>query len=257
MSKDSYISTLENLERWFEMNNSGAEPRPYFTIYRGFESKPDRIIYRNMEISDSEKAWELMEDVLAAHSDAGGTFRVFITNKPGFNVGMTTTVKLPNPNPMAAVAGIGNVAGAWGIYGDPKTMIEAEVTRRQEVYELRREMEDLRADKDARIGAIDRFLENLVERPEVYQLVQHLGLRLLSNLPAAPTAQPQPQPQPAAVQGVQMTDDEGFDYDRIEPALDKLRRVFPDTETTLEKLAAWASANPEMANSLMQQMAQK
>jgi len=257
MRQDSYISKMEDLERWFELNNAGAEPRPYFTIYRGFESKPDRIIYRNMEISEADKAWELMEDVLSAHSDAGGTFRVFITNKPGFNVGMTTTVKLPNPNPMAAVAGIGSVQGAWGIYGDPKSMIDAELERRMELYELKREVEDMRANRDASVGALNKFFETLVERPELYQLVQHVGIRLMNAIPAMQNTRP-PVQQPAAVQGVQMSDhEEGYDYDRIEPALDRLRTVFPDAETTLEQLASWASTNPEMANSLMQNLAQK
>ena len=45
-----------------------------------------------------------------------------------------------------------------------------------------------------------------------------------------------------------------YDYDRIDPALDRLNRVFPDTEGTLEKLANWAAANPDMAKQMLNQI---
>lgn len=247
MRQDSFISKMDDLQAWFELNNAGKEPMPYFTLYRGFQAKPDATIYRNTEIGDQEKAWETLEDVIQAHSDGGGSFRVYITSKPGFNVGFTTLLKLPSPQG-AQVAGIaGAQSGMFGIYGSAQEMIQAEIDRRMEVYELKRELEDMKAGNAAMSG-IAQFKE-LMEYPAFNNLVQMLGMKVMGLGPHAQPAQhPQTIPGTAApADGIQGVEPEGFDYDVIEPALDKMRRVFPNVEMTLDKLADWIDKNPDQA----------
>lgn len=247
MRQDTFITKMEELQAWFELNNAGKEPMPYFTLHRGFQAKPDCIIYRNTEISDAEKAWETLEEVIQAHADGGGSFRVYITTKPGFNVGMTTLLKLSSPHgaQVAGIAGVGG-AGTFGIYGSAKEMIEAEIERRMEVYEMRRELEDLKAGQ-ASVSGIEQF-KQLLEYPAVNSLVQMLGMKVMGMAPVQQTHTPPPVPTAnASTDYVSGHEHEGFDYDVVEPALAKMQRVFPDVEMTLDKLADWIVKNPDQA----------
>lgn len=249
MRQDTFISKMEDLQRWFELNQTGKEPRPYFTIWRGYESKADRIIYRNTEITEADKAWELLEEILEAHEAGGGSFRIFVTDKPAHNFGLTTLVRLPSTTATGT-----QQAGIQGAYLDPEKRIQEEVDRRIEMYELKREIEDLKAAKGGAIGGMEQFREVLTEFPELRQLGYVLGLKLMGMQSA--TAQPLPAP---AVAGNNEQDDnaEGYDYDVLEPALDKMSAALgADPETIISRLADFAAKNPKMAKEMLQNLPQ-
>lgn len=247
------LTSIEALKSWFY-----SLKRCYFTIYRGYEAKNNNVLYRNEDIEDVDGAWEMMQQVIEAHSEAGGAFQIFVADKKAGNWGMTTRLRLvpTNPDLAAQINGIrpqapygGQTQGMWGLYGNPREMLEAEATRRQEAYELKREVEDLRSAQEARIGHLDRFFENLVERPEIYQIIQAFAGKLMSGKPQAPATSTAQDNIGEHAAGDDPQD--GYDYDRVDPALDTLRQVFPDTEGVLEALAAWAAANPDMAKNLI------
>ena len=250
MRNDSYISNLDALQDWFDLNQNGKEPKPFFTLWRGTEPQQNRLIFRNEEVGEADKSWELLSDIIASHSNGGGTFRVYLTSKPGHNLGVHTIIKVPSPtgNGVAGISGAGS--GSFGIYGSAKEMIDAEIERRMEVYELKKELEDIRAGQNES-SAIGQFKE-LMEYPAFQNLVQMFGMKMMGMAPAQ--QQPQrPQPIPtanASTDAIHGAEPEGYDYDVVEPALDKLQRVFPDVEMTLDKLADWALKNPEMAKNL-------
>lgn len=249
MRSDTYISDLNNLQDWFDLNQKSKEPKPYFTLWRGFEPQQNKLIFRNEEVGDADASWDLLKDIIASHSQGGGTFRVYLTSKPGHNIGVHTIVKIPGTIP-ANVAGINGAGGAgmFGIYGSAQEMVEAEVERRMQVYELRQEVEALKAG-NAESSAIGQFKE-LMEYPAFQNLVQMFGMKMMGMAPAH-QGQPRPQPMPdanAATDAINGAPE--YDYDVIEPALDKLHRVFPDVEMTLDNLADWATQNPEMARTL-------
>ncbi len=251
MRNDTYISNLDALQDWFELNQAGKEPKPFFTLWRGFESQQNRLIFRNEEVGEADASWELLKDIIASHSQGGGTFRVYLTSKPGHNIGVHTIVKIANSMP-ANVAGINGAGGAgmFGIYGSAQEMVEAEVQRRMEVFELRQEVEALKS-SNTENSAIGQFKE-LMGYPAFNNLVQMFGMKMMGMAPVQ-QAQPRPtQPMPNAVTdaGIQGDALQEYDYDIVEPALDKLSRVFPNVEMTLDKLAEWATQNPEMARSL-------
>ena len=250
MRQDTFISNLDDLKNWFDLNQTGKEVRPYFTLWRGFESKADRIICRNVEVTDGEKAWELLEEMITAHSDGGGSFRVYLTDKPLHNFGLTTLVKLPGTNPAA-----GANAGIQGIYGDPDKRIQDEVERRIEMYELKRQIEDLQAAKGSAISGMDQFREVLTEFPELRQLGYVLGLKLMGMQGAG--AQPIAQPTTPSVAGNNAPDNntEGYDYDVLEPALDKLRSALgAEPEKVISSLADFAEKNPQIVRDLLQSL---
>lgn len=254
MRQDTCITSLENLKKWFDMNQKGKDgAQPYFTIWRGPESKADRIIYRNSEITDPDDAWNAMEDVLEMHSDTGGFFRIFITTKPAFNVGMSTIVRLNNPNPYAAQqTGIGGIGqGAYGIHGSVKDLVQSEVDRALEIERLRVRLENMEDTQKAGIGMTERLVEEFL--PVMKHLVQAAGMKYMGYGPGSPSAgHPAPQmngdEMPAGVEEFE------YDYERIDPALDQLREVVPDIETALEKLAEMARKNPEAARTFLQNL---
>lgn len=249
MRNDTYISSLESLQDWFDLNQMSKDPKPYWTLWRGFEPQQNRLILRNEELGEPDKSWELLENMIGIHSNGGGTFRVYLTSKPGHNLGVHTIVKIPSTIP-ANVAGINGAgsAGMFGIYGSAQEMVEAEVQRRMQVYELRQEVEALKAG-NAESSAIGQFKE-LMEYPAFQSLVQMFGMKMMGMAPAQ-QMQPRPQPMPnanAATDAISGAPE--YDYDVIEPALDKLQSVFPDVEMTIDKLANWATQNPETARNL-------
>lgn len=249
MRNDGHISNLEDLKRWFDLSQAGKEPKPYFTVWSGYEPVQKKLILRNEEVSDAEKSWDLLQEMIEIHSEnSGGVFRVFLTSKPGYNIGVNTIVRIPGTI-AANVAGINGVgAGTFGIYGSAKEMIEAEIERRMEVYELKREIEDMKAGNSAMNG-VEQVRQIFEAVPALNPLAHALGMKLLGMTPAQV---PPPPAQGVHVpgDGIQGSDTEGFDYDVVEPALDKLRRVFPNVEMTLDQLADWALQNPEMARNL-------
>ena len=249
MRNDSYISNLDALQDWFDLNQSGKEPKPFFTLWRGFEPQQNKLIFRNEEVGEADASWELLKDIISSHSQGGGTFRVYLTSKPGHNLGVHTIVKIQGTMP-ANIAGINGAAnGSMGIYGSYKEALETELAREKRMWELERELEDIKAGQ-SESSAIGQFKE-LMEYPAFQNLVQMFGMKMMGMAPAQQT-QPHPQPIPNAVtdaiHGAEAT--EGYDYEVVEPALDKLHRVFPNVEMTLEKLADWALKNPDMARQL-------
>lgn len=250
MRQDSCITTLDNLKKWFDMNQKGRDgAHPFFTVWRGTEQKQDRIIYRNTEITDPADAWNAMEDVLDMHSESGGLFRIFITTKPGFNVGMSTIVRLNNPNPYAQnpqMSGIGSIYG--GMHGSVKDLVQTEVDRALEIERLRVRLENMEDTQKAGIGMTERLVEEFM--PVMKHLVQAAGMKYMGYGPGAPIGNQAPM-----IQGEdEPPGAEGYDYERIEPALDELRVVVPDIEGALEKLAEMARKNPEMARSFLQSL---
>lgn len=240
-SKGDYVSDLDALKRWWDYNQTQAEPKPYFTIFRGLESKSDRVVFRNTEISDVAEAWDALEDILDMHTQHGGFFKIYITSKPLHNIGVQTLYKVHGQNPNQTYPGIGNMMNGQKMY------TEDDLNRERQIWELQQSIRDLKAEQDAKMGEMDGMMGEFM--PIIKDLAHKFGLRMITGQPAQ-----QPAP-PAAGLGNYNPDagpaSEGFDYDRLEPALDHLREVFPDTETAIEKLARWARENPDTAKSLM------
>lgn len=245
MRQEAAISDIDKLKDWFMLCQTKDETKPYFTIYRGIETKPDRAIYRNSEISDVDDAWAAMEDILEMHSEYGGIFRIYITSKPGFNVGLSTLYKVSNPGIQQQGSGM---AGIYGMYSNPRDLVAQEVARERKLWELEQEIKDMRRDQEAKVGEMDSMMQEFM--PIVKDLAHRFGLKMMGMAPANNMPMSAPQ-----INGNQAPEDpEGFNYDRIEPALDELRQVVPDVETSLEKLARWARQNPDTAKQMLQNL---
>jgi hypothetical protein len=254
MIKDACLTSLEGLQRWFEVNQKSKDGiHPYFTVWRGNEPRQDRLIYRNSEISEADKAWDALQEIIELHAENGGLFRIFITYKPAHNIGLVTLLKMPSQNPyqnnQAAMSGMYGGGGmAFGMHGSIKDLIQEETSRALETERLRRRIEDLESEKDAAIGMEEKLMEKFF--PVISRLVEAVGMKAIG---VGPNQNPASQPNAAGIHGDAGSDnDEGYDYERLEPALDKLREVAPDIEDTMEKLARMAQKDPDSLRNLLQ-----
>lgn len=247
MTKGECISNIDDLKKWYDLNQLQAESKPYFTIWRGPESKADRIVFRNSEISDTDAAWNAMEEILEMHTEQGGLFRIFITNKPAFNVGITTLYKVANPyQQLGGHAGIQGF-GAGRMYSTEE--MEKELNRERRMWDLEKRIERMSEEAQAKVGEMEDMMGEFM--PIIKDLAHKFGMKMMGYGPQQAPANVAPM----AGHHADNTDpQEGFDYERLEPALDNLRTVFPDTETTIERLARWAQQNPAMAQQLMQNL---
>ena len=248
--EEGAILNIEDLRQWFFLNQKQGDPNPYFSVYRGTEQKPDRIVFRNEAVSDTQEAWSMLHDVLEMHTQHGGLFRIFITDRAKGNVGLSTIYRIPGMQQMLP-NGMMNAAGLYGMYQNPRDQIESEVAKEvakeRKIWELQQQITDLKKQQESSIGQMDSIIQEFL--PVATELVRVFGLKMLGVQPTAPAQQNI---------GSHHGDDEEqqeqeheFDYDRIDPALDKMKRVFPDTEDAMERLANWAVANPDMAKSML------
>lgn len=247
--EESAILAIEDLKNWFYLNQKQGDPNPYFSIYRGTEQKPERLVFRNETESGKDEAWAMLEDILEMHTQNGGLFRIYITDRPKGNVGLHTIYRIPGNMAMSGAAS-NQSAGIYGLYSNPRELVEAELAKERKLWEMERRIELLQAEQDAKVGQMDVFIQEMM--PVAKELARVFGLKMMGIQPGAPMQQmgnhygdDNPDPNATETQ---------YDYDRIDPALDRLNRVFPDTEGTLEKLANWAAANPDMAKQMLNQI---
>lgn len=167
-------------------------------------------------------------------------------------MGFTTILKLPNINPSYTQqqSGIGSIYGG-GMYGSIRELVEAEVSRAVELDRMRREIEDLKAGNDAAVGTEQRLLMEFM--PVIKHLVQTFGMKQMGFGAQTPTGGPAP-----AINGADIPDfsdmeniDDEYDYERLERALKRLKKIVPDIERALEKLAATSEQNPDMARQFL------
>ena len=250
MRNEGAITNLDDVQAWFEMNQKQGDANKYFSIFRGAEQNASKIIFRNETVADPDAAWEMMQEVLEMHIPQGGIYRLYITSKPKFNVGFSTLFKAPSPNMSTQnMAGIGNL---YGIHGNIQEYVSAELAKERKMWELEQLIRNMKMEQDAKVGEMDRMMEEFT--PVLKDLAHKFGMKIMGYGPAPMPPTSQPAAPPMAGHTTDTLPPEGFDYDRVEPALDGLRRVFPDTETTLEKLSAWAQQNPETAQQLLQNL---
>lgn len=248
--EESAVQNLDDLKNWFFLNQKQGDPNPYFSIYRGTEQKPDRLVFRNESVSERDQAWTMLEDILEMHTQNGGLFRIYITDRPKGNVGLHTIYRIPGAM-LANQPQPGNMSGIYGLYSSPRELVEAEVAKEKKMWQLEQRIEEMKNAQEASVGQMDNIIQEFL--PVAKELARVFGLKMMGIQPGA-----QMPPQ----MGNHYEDDNPdtnaaeaqYDYDRIDPALDRLSRVFPNIEETMEKLAAWATANPDLAKSMLNQI---
>lgn len=252
-SAHSYISDLESLKTWFY-----GIGKPNWKLMRGFqESTKDRVtIYQQSdEMLDLDESWALLEQMISLNCSGGGRFTVFVptlANGKGalvlVQIGDFTSSQYP------ALAGY---PGQMGML--PAAELESRIKREREMWELRRELEDLRAAQEASAGIGEILIEKLreVDLAPIIQGIAQVFTRpgvAVHGTPGDFYAQPaQAQPQAAPSTG----EEEGYTYEgnRLIPLLDSIRQHFQTNEEFFDflgKVAQKFSQNPGLYKTLLQ-----
>jgi len=249
-SAHSYISDLESLKTWFY-----GIGKPNWKLMRGFqESTKDRVtIYQQSdEMLDLDESWALLEQMISLNCSGGGRFTVFVptmANGKGalvlVQIGDFSTSQYP------ALAGYpGQMGGML-----PAAELESRIKREREMWELRRELEDLRAAQEASAGIGEILIEKLreVDLAPIIQGIAQVFTRpgvAVHGTPGDFYAPPQAAPPPGA-------GEEGYTYEgnRLIPLLDSIRQHFSTNEEFFDflgKVAQKFSQNPGLYKTLLQ-----
>lgn len=245
------ITSIEGVKDWFLANK-----RPFFTLY--LMGSSEKVIYRNTEITDMDVAWAEMERQIMLQSQGGlAALKIYATDKQNNPNGVTTYIRIFGGNQYGGAVQMPGIAGTGGgILGiNSKDDLDRYIAEKQEIWSLRRDIEDMRAAQTAEVAKWERVLDKISESPQLAGIarivVDRVTAAFLPSAPAVAGAQPAPATDNSAPANQSVPDDEY--EEKLNQELDTL-----ETETgmqapaVLKKLNELRRQNPEMFNALMQ-----
>lgn len=250
------FTNIENVNGWFM-----SQKLPYFTLYRGDKVSPSNTVLRNVDISDLDDAWNFLEVHLSNLSMNGGTYLLFITDKPKHNIGLSTLIEL-TPVYQQQPVGIAGIPGIPPYVGGSQnldTYIQGQISVAVEKAVLQRKVEDLEAALEEKEsgGFIGRIIENVTGSEQLAPLLDLLITRFMGN-GAAPvmagiqgfnttkTQAPNTDPEQA-----ELNQDLADEEQRVFVCIDKLAIYFDNPVDALEKITQFVEKNPTMAKHLL------
>lgn len=264
MSEYGYISSYEGLREWFLSAKTGK-----YSIYRGFvhsKLNNSQQFVKSEEFASAEDAFENLKKMLQLAGT--GNFTIMVPSQTA-SMGVRTFFRL---------GGVSQVAGINGVQvqGINEAKVQGMISEAREKWEMERRIEDLEASADARLTMKDRIIQGFLDHPQFPELVPqipHLIVSTISGLAKAfgGTAMPaqvglsgyphpqQPQTVPTAPSGenAATSEEEGvfFDGERVANAMNRIQTALPnqDVYVVLEKVAAFAETQPQMALQLLGQ----
>lgn len=241
------ISSLKGIRDWFYNQQA-----PFWTLSYYSSASPTgmgHVISRNTRFGDMEQSWEMLQQSIEAQTGSGrAQLNLIIYEKAsGANTptGRTNIDIISSQVPgMPQAAGIGTLP-ALGYVDEAR--VNAIISEKEVLWELRRENEDLKAALDNPNGFADKamaFIERIGETP--------LGMAIASKLLGG---QMPPMIPPSPVNGTP-TPPAGDDED-VESELDSLEAIAQQHGMTLKqflaKTATLATQQPGVVQMLSQQ----
>lgn len=242
-----FIDNYEDLQEWVKLTKNTA-----WNLYSGWPEKfsAQHFLAKCEDETDQDASWDLLKRMIEINSSQGGHFTVYIP-APG-NRGFSTRVKIGTTN-AAAMAGVGGIGNPYALGMIPLQQHEDLLRREREVWELKKDIEDLRAQQGSSVGAFGKILDKVTEELDINNvfnaLVAVFGPKLNPNM------------QPLQLSGTPVqqqhetedhTDGSGYTYDdpRLLIFLDSVRSKFgTDDEfyTFLSRVGAFFDKNPQVA----------
>lgn len=254
MNRHSCLTDITALQSWYLALNT-----PQWNLYRGFHNKMpvNAILKQQNDQLPMQDSWDLLQNMINAQSSQGGQFTVYV---PAYAGGKGAVQHLSiNMAITPSVAGYGTPNA--GLAGYPPNMsgfvsaqeLERRISDERERWELRRELEDVKAQVGATTDWQDILMEKVMEI-DSNTIMANLGgflqqfmtpktgvqLRGLAHeMTPPPVAQGEATEQAA----------EGYQYDieRLIPALDTIRQHFESDDAFMqafEQLAVMFNENP-------------
>lgn len=219
------LNSLNALRDWFE--TASEQNTTNWVLYHGHQMKAQHGA-KNAEQKDSlafEESWQVLEAILHPQVTSGGNFTLYVLSKNG------------NPGPRAFLSvPSGTQPGMNGI--NSASYIEKEIQNFKENYTLRQEIEALKNEIRAKQNPLELMVGQLIESGAAAQIVAGL-IGKVSGISQEATIQAMPE-----LHG-------NGEIGKIEAALDRIAKHFPDLGNALEKLASFVEENPELAKNLL------
>lgn len=242
MGKYGFYTNLNDLKVWFE-DASRTNDTTEWILYHGHIMKSSgNAGARNADQRDAgltiEQSWDILSSMIESQSQQGGSFTVYMPTNGRAN-GQRAFVTIGGGKSSATVAGIAS----------PQEYIDKEISHFKEMFALRQEIEDMRAEMQAKQSPIEAIGQRLIDSGVAEQLIAGIAMKYIS-----PNVQ-QP-PNMGAAHSPGNVDEGGDDQQRIEWALAVIGSVFPDLPGAMQKLAAFVSENPDIAKNMLNQYQQ-
>jgi hypothetical protein len=242
------MPTLDGLKEWFFLQTKDGQPCGW-RLFRGSNTNKN-YDGGSAESENPEIGWEKLRAHLEAEEWEPGeqvTIRVYGNGK--LNGGGSDIIYRPISRHQARV-GIAGIGGGM-IGGDPQVYIAQQVSKEIELYDLRRQVQDLEQALNEKSSVVDRVINTVVEHPnfDPNALVNGIGSLLMNLIPQRANVGVQGFGQPTAPH----TGEHSAQADRIAGALNRLQAHFPELpiETLLEKLADFVDSNPTVAKNVL------
>jgi hypothetical protein len=244
MARHSYVSSLPDLEKWFLLLG-----KPQWNLYRGHHENMARAstVYRQKEDSmDMAESWELLRDMISINSSDGGQFTVFVPNSATGGAGTSTLVaiNMESVTPTSRGVAIAGVPSGMVSLGQ----VQEEIAKERRMWELEREIQDLRNAQESGLGITDVIKQQLATMDlsaVISGIIQHFTARAtMPGVQLQGTPSDMVPPPPAA-------DPAGYAYDgkQLKPILDHIRPHFAtdaDFYGFLEAVAVAFVQNPNL-----------
>lgn len=216
------ISTLSGIRQWFY--NLEA---PFWTLAYYSTASPTgmgAVIGRNTKFSEIDKSWEMLQQTIESQTGAGrAQLNLIVYDKP--TGGNTPSGRTNIDIVSTGLVGTGTQPGIGSLSGSylDENRINAIISEKHEVWELKRENEDLRAQLENPNTFTDKamaFIERIGTTP--------LGIAIASKFLGAPM----PQMVAPPVNGTPPVND---DDDDVENELDSLEAIARANGITLKE----------------------
>lgn len=240
MSK-GIITNFDDLEAWFEQSKGDV----IWVLKHGFDTRSRHYAAENKDPDVTlEQSFDMLKTTLERFN--GGRFTIY-KNSGGKSGGYHAFFQL-NAGHQPGING----AGIAGIYGGKSIdqHIAEQLDTRMEIYDLRRENEELRAAQDAKLSIGDRLLEQFMNHPNFDPNTAIAAIGGIINRFMGPrptgvvhgTAGQPPQTNPKT------TEESYYDMEKLAQAFSMLEKALPEgveLENALLDLGAYAANNSE------------
>ena len=249
------MSTIEGLREWFfsqaeELQNAESVS---WRIYRGHPK--NNIDGGRGTGSTAEASFQKLQGHLEMEDWEPGEFITLRIYKDNALTKCSEVIYRPIPKSTPYGSRVAGIGGFGAIGANPEAYIAEKVSTAMEVYDLRRQVQDLQAEIEHRQGFFERMVSTITEHPNFDPNAIVNGIAgVISNLV--------PKGAQVGVQGFQNAPDhadvENEQAARITAALERLQAAFPEYSIVqlLEGLANYVDKNPILAKQLLKNVIQ-
>lgn len=248
------MTTPEALERWFKNTE-----QPQWTLYANHldQVSKDRsaklMEQRLTEISMDESFARLIE-MINLNSELGGDFTIWSPPRNNGTQGIKSHYRVSSAT--EAAKGVGGFP-AVGMGYVSKSEIGEIIAKEREMWELRRDLEDMKAAQESNVGVGAMLVNTLLADGTIGAVIQSLVAQLAARF--APVQPPRAQVSGLAANAVPATAGTGelqaYDYtDGVYTALDRMRRYFStdaEFEQAITTLATQFEAQPDVFKNML------